>query len=167
MAPKKPIKQEPEAKPAIKPYSIETQYGTMQAVKHTFNGKVYEQKELTSSKLEAIGEILIESDIFSAVKSENGSINVDAGLVMSHLIRKKLLRRSLVLLLTHEDGTNCTEAEFEGKASEFMNFISEVFQGFFTLNPDVLKDIGGALIAVLGTAAGGGQLIALLLAGRS
>jgi len=164
MTKKKPIKQ-PE--PTLKVFTVESEHGTMNATKHQFNGKVYIQRELLSPQLDAIGELLIESDIFSSVKQTPDGLNVDAGLVMSHLIRKKMIRAFLCLILRHEDGTLVTESEFDGKASEYIRFTSEVFKGFFITNPDALKDIGMFLMSVLGVSAGGGQLIAMMLAGKS
>jgi len=101
------------------------------------------------------------------VKQGPDGLNIDAGLVMSHLIRKKMVRSFLCLVLKHEDGTNVAESEFDGKASEYLSFIAEAFAGFFTLNPDALRGIGTLLMSVLGVAAGGGQMIAMLLAGKS
>ena len=159
--------KQPAPEPTLKVFTMDTEHGMMNATKHQFNGRVYVQRELLSPQLDAIGELLIESDIFSAIKQGPDGLNVDAGLVMSHLIRKKMIRAFFCLVLKHEDGTNVSESEFDGKASEYLRFISEVFNGFFILNPDALKDIGMLLMSVLGVAAGGGQLIAMMLAGKS
>jgi len=148
-------------------YDRETEFGTMKACKHVLNGKTYVHTEIKSSQLEEIGEMLIESDIFSIVKAEGDGVTVDAGTFISHLVKKKLMRRLLVILLRHEDGTATTAEEFESRASEFLRFVKEVLAAFFTLNPSASSDIGMFLIGVYGASTVGGQLIAMALHGRS
>jgi len=51
MTKRKPTKQ---TKPEPKTYTVDTEHGTLRAMKHQFNGTVYVQRELLSPQLDAI-----------------------------------------------------------------------------------------------------------------
>lgn len=145
-------------------YKVQMERGTFSACKRSFAGKEFEQIEMDTPKAMAIASMLIESDIFGAIDLSGDSLNIDAGAIVSHLVKKNLMFAFLKMILTSE-GLPTKDADFHGRFAEFIPFCIGVIKDFFTLNQESLPIIGTLLMSGLGISAVGGQMLATLLAG--
>ena len=147
-------------------YQVKTERGVFQARKHTYNGSTFVQTEMDSDGFEQFGEMLIEADIFSVVKlNPDNTVNVDPGIVISHIFRKRMIKPFLRLLLTNEDGTNVSDAQLKGSAGSYVALFKEVAEGFFTMNPALIEYMQMLFTQVVGGSIAAGRLIAVALDG--
>ena len=153
--------------PAMEYKTVQTPNGTFQTCTHIFNGKAFVHREMDADQFDIFGDMLIEADILSVIKADDdGSVNVNPGIVISHILKKRMIRPFLCLVLRHEDGTLVHDSEFKGSAGSYIELFTEVMTSFFTMNPALITSMQELLGSVVGLSIMGGQMLATLFSGE-
>ena len=154
-------KEEPQE--GLTLFQIPTQWGNVQAVKHTYNGKQFVQQEVDSDQAKQVSKLLLRADIFGCVDiSDLNEPKIDLGTVVSKMVNEDLTDDFLCIVLRHEDGSVPSPNDFKGRATAYVALIEEVWTYFFTLNPSLTARIGTLFMKGLGLSVGALSALAQL-----
>jgi hypothetical protein len=107
-----------------------------------YRGKTYELREMRVDQAQRVTELYADIGFLRA-SGLTGAGEADLDGLFGRLGQPAYMAKWLSIVLVHEDGTECTEAEFLGGLQKQLTpLYREAFQSFFTLNPSIFENFG-------------------------